>query len=253
MQSDLQKAPTQPARLSPIVVPKTSDVLASALRRQILSGLLPPGASLPAERELVTQTGLSRGSVRDALRILESESLVVTRAGRYGGSVANKPDDESLRRSISIFVHGRGITLLSLLQTREAIEPAFAALAAKNHTDEELQQLVDATERVENAFINTPQFLRANVDWHMAIATASHNELLRAFMHSISNMVYKATAIENFASEDVRKQVMHAHRRILQAIIAQDAEVAERRMARHLFAVTAACRASPNAPLVLDF
>ena len=253
MQSDLQREPIKPVRLSLIVVPKSSDVLASELRRQILSGLLPPGASLPAERELVTQTGLSRGSVRDALRILESESLVVTRAGRYGGSVANKPDDESLLRSISIFVHGRGITLLSLLQTREAIEPALAALAAKSRTDEELQQLVDATERVENAFMNTPQFLRANVEWHMAIATASHNELLRAFMHSISNMVYKATAIENFASEDVRKQVIHAHRRILQAIVAQDAEAAERRMARHLFAVTADCRASPNAPLVLDF
>ena len=249
----MQSNSATPVKLSPIVVPKTSDVLAAELRRQILTGVLSPGSSLPAERELVAQTGLSRGSVRDALRILESESLVVTRAGRYGGSVANKPDDESLRRSISIFVHGRGITLLSLLQTREAIEPALAALAARNRTDEELQHLVDATERVENAFMDTPQFLRANVDWHMAIAATSHNELLRAFMHSISNMVYKATAIENFASDEVRKQVMHAHRRILQAIVAQDAEAAERRMARHLFAVTAACRASPNAPLVLDF
>lgn len=240
-------------KLSPIVVPKTSDVLASELRRKILSGALAPGASLPAERDLVSQTGLSRGSVRDALRILEAESLVITRPGRYGGSVANKPDDESLRRSISIFVHGRGITLLSLLQTREAIEPALAALAAINRSDAELRQLVDATEAVEKAFMDGPQFLRNNVDWHMAIAAASHNELLRAFMHSLSDMVYKASAIENFASEEVRKRVMHAHRRILEAIVAQEAEIAERRMATHLAAVTAACRAFPNAPLVLDF
>ncbi|UUZ62685.1 FadR family transcriptional regulator [Polaromonas sp. P1-6] len=243
---------TKPLRLSPIVVPKTSDVLASELRRQILTGVLPPGVSLPAERDLVAQTGLSRGSVRDALRILESESLVITRPGRYGGSVANKPDDESLKRSISSFVHGRGITLLSLLQTREAIEPSLAALAANNRTDAELQRLVDATARVENAFLTPPEFLRENVDWHMAIAAASHNELLRAFMHSISDMVYKASAIENFASEDVRKQVMHAHRRILEAIVAQQADVAERRMGLHLAALSAACRAFPNAPLVLD-
>ena len=136
MQSEsIQSNPIKPVRLSPIVVPKTSDVLACELRRQILSGLLPPGTALPAERELVTQTGLSRGSVRDALRILEAESLVITRPGRYGGSVANKPDDESLKRSISSFVHGRGLTLLSLLQTREAIEPSLAALAAKNRTE----------------------------------------------------------------------------------------------------------------------
>jgi GntR family transcriptional regulator, transcriptional repressor for pyruvate dehydrogenase complex len=254
MQSDLiQSDPVKPVRLSPIVVPKTSDVLASELRRQILSGLLPPGAALPAERDLVTQTGLSRGSVRDALRILESESLVITRPGRYGGSVANKPNDESLKRPISSFVHGRGITLLSLLQTREAIEPALAALAAKNRTDAEMQGLVDATGRVEAAFTDTPKFLQKNVDWHMAIAAASHNELLRAFMHSISDMVYKASAIKNFASEEVRQQVMHAHRRILEAIVAQDEAVAERRMAMHLAAVTAACRAAPNAPLIIDF
>lgn len=247
------KLTTNPVKLSTLFVPKTSDVLANELRRQILTGALPPGASLPAERELVAQTGLSRGSVRDALRILEAESLVITRAGRFGGSVANQPDDESLRRSISTFVHGRGIALLSLLQTREAIEPSLAALAAKNRTDTELQRLVDATERVESAYSDAPRFLRENVDWHMAIAVASHNELLRAFMHSISNMVYKASAIDKFASDDVRKQVMHAHRRILEAISAQDAKLAERRMALHLAAVTAACRAFPNAPLVLDF
>lgn len=254
MQSDfIQSDPIKPVKLSPIVVPKTSDVLASELRRQILSGLLPPGAPLPAERDLVTQTGLSRGSVRDALRILESESLVITRPGRYGGSVANKPDDESLKRSISSFVHGRGITLLSLLQTREAIEPSLAALAANNRTEDELRGLVEVTERVENAFLSPPEFLRENVEWHMAIAAASHNELLRAFLHSISNMVYKASAIENFATEEVRNHVVYAHRRILQAIVAQDAELAGRRMALHLAAVTAACRDFPNAPLVLDF
>ena len=253
MQSDLiQSAPVKPVRLSPIIVPKTSDVLASELRRQILSGLLPPGAALPAERDLVTQTGLSRGSVRDALRILESENLVITRPGRYGGSVANKPDDESLKRSISSFVHGRGITLLSLLQTREAIEPSLAALAARNRTGEELQRLVDVTKRVENAFLAPLEFLRENVEWHMAIAAASHNELLRAFLHSISDMVYKASAIENFASEDVRNQVIYAHRRILEAIVAQDAELAERRMGLHLAALTQACRAFPSALLVLD-
>lgn len=254
MQSDLlQKDLVKAIRLSPIVVPKTSDVLASELRRQILSGLLPPGALLPAERELVTQTGLSRGSVRDALRILESENLVITRPGRYGGSVANKPDDESLKRSISSFVHGRGITLLSLLQTREAIEPSLAALAAKNRTEDELKALFEVTARVENAFLTPPEFLRENVEWHMAIASASHNELLRAFLHSISNMVYKASAIENFATEEVRNHVVYAHRRILEAISAQDASLAGRRMALHLAAVTAACNDFPNALLVLDF
>jgi DNA-binding FadR family transcriptional regulator len=239
-------------KLAPIFVPKTSDVLANELRKQILKGALAPGASLPAERELVAQTGLSRGSVREALRILEAEGLVRTRPGRQGGSIARQPGDESLAKYISLFVHGRGISLMSLLQTREAIEPSLAALAARNRTDEELAHLVTVTARVEAAFADPPLYLAENVNWHCAVAAASRNELLRAFMFAISSMIYKASAIENFATDEVRKTVIKAHRRILEAIEARDEETARRRMARHLAALTADLAAFPGAPLMLE-
>ena len=243
--------PVQETRLSPITVRKTSDVLAGELRKRILTGAFAPGTPLPAERDLVAQTGLSRGSVREALRILEAEHLVTTKPGRHGGSIARQPGDDALAKYVNLFVQGRGIALLSLLQTRDAVEPTLAALAAVNRTPEELQQLVDATGEVEAAFADVPQFLSANVKWHCAIAAASHNELLRAFMVAISNLVYQATAIENFATDDVRRLVLAAHRRILDAIVARDADAARRRMTRHLGAVTAAIQAFPNAPLVL--
>ena len=239
-------------KLAPIHVPKTSDVLADQLRRQILGGVLSPGASLPAERDLVTQTRLSRGSVREALRILEAEGLVSTRPGRQGGSVARLPGDESLAKYISLFVHGRGISLVSLLQTREAVEPSLAYLAAMNRTDEDLAALVEQTERVEVAYANVPRYLEENVKWHCAIAAASRNELLRAFMVAISAMVYKASAIEDFATDEVRKVVIKAHRRILDAIAARDGDAARRRMTRHLSALTDQMKAFPHAPLVLD-
>ncbi len=88
--------------------------------------------------------------------------------------------------------------------------------------------------------------------WHCAIAAASHNELLRAFMVAISNMVYRASAIEDFATDEVRKVVLKAHRRIFDAIAAQDADAARRRMTRHLAALTEQMKAFPHAPAVLD-
>ena len=239
-------------KLSPISVPKTSQVLAAKLRRQILGMALPTGAPLPTERDLVTQTGLSRSSVREALRILEAENLVQTRPGRFGGTATNRPNDDSLGRSISLFVHGRGISLASLLQTREAIEPSLAALAAQSRSEAEMTLLNEATQRVEDAFDDVPLFLRENVNWHIAIASASHNELLRAFLTASSNLIYKATAINDFSTEDVRRQVIQAHRRILEAIAAKDADAARRRMARHLAAVTAAMLAFSDAPLEID-
>lgn len=239
-------------KLSPISVQKTSEVLAREIRRQILSNSLPTGARLPTERDLIAQTGLSRSSVREAMRILEAESLITTRPGRFGGTVTNRPDDASLGRSLSLFVHGRGINLSSLLQTRAAIEPVLAELAAINRSEEELQLLSDTTQRVEDAFDDLPKFLQANVDWHIVIAAASHNEVLRAVMVSISNLIYKATAIDNFTTEDVRRQVIQAHRRILDAIVAKDGDAARRRMARHLAAVTAAMSAYGEVPLEFD-
>ncbi|HEX4326118.1 MAG TPA: FCD domain-containing protein [Burkholderiales bacterium] len=234
-----------------IYVPKSCDLLADRLRTQILDGTIADGAALPAERDLVLQTGLSRGSVREALRILQTEGLVMTRPGRLGGSVARRPGDDAMARYVGMFVQGRGISLLSLLQTREAIGPKLAALAARNRNDEDLDALLDATRRVEDAFADVPVYLAENVNWHRTVAVASHNELLKSFVVAISDLVYKASAIENFANDDVRNLVIKAHRRIADAIAAQDAEAAERRMARHLTAITQQMQAFVQTPLVL--
>src|SRR3981081_2656799 len=73
-------------RLGPVDVPKASDVLAGELRERILNGELAEGAPLPAERELVKQTQMSRATGREALRSLEVQSLVRVKAGRAGGA-----------------------------------------------------------------------------------------------------------------------------------------------------------------------
>lgn len=237
--------------LGPIRVPKSSDVLADRLRAHILDGTIANGAPLPAERDLVLQTGLSRGSVREALRILQTEGLVATRPGRLGGSVACRPGDDALARYVGLFVQGRGISLISLLQTREAIGPVLASLAARNRTEEDLDQLLEATKRVEDAYEDVPLYLIENVNWHCAVAAASHNELLKAFLVAISGLVYKASAIENFASDDIRTVVIKAHRRIVDAIVQGDAEAAERRMARHLGALTKQMQDFVHEPVLL--
>lgn len=238
-------------KLGPIHVPRSSEVLASQLRVHILDGSIADGMALPAERDLVVQTGLSRGSVREALRILHTEGLITTRPGRLGGSVARRPGDDALARYIGFFVQGRGISLMSLLQVREAIEPSIASLAAANRTPENLAELAAISKRLEDAYGNVPVYLAENVNWHVAIASASHNELLKAFITAISGLVLKASAIENFASEDIRSLVIKAHRRILEAIVNRDADAAGRRMARHLAALTKQMQAFVSAPVVL--
>src|SRR6202048_5131122 len=159
--------------LTPVDVPKASDVLARALRERILSGELTEGTALPAERELVKQTQMSRATVREALRILEVQNLVRVKAGRAGGAFVQRPTTKSMANSVSMLIRGRRIKLVDLMETREALEPFCAELE---------------------------QFLQANLDWHVGVAMASHNELLTGFMSALSQAIYAGT--ENAAFVD---------------------------------------------------
>lgn len=219
--------------LGRIKVPKSSDVLAERLKKEILSDGYRPGASLPTERELVSTTGLSRGSVREALRILEAQGLVHTRAGRYGGTTVTQPTNDQLTSHINLYAKGRSVPLSALVEVRLALEPMVAALAATRRTEEDLANLHAVAERVTWAAENDISlFLEENVNWHEAIAAASHNDLLYAFATSVSGLMFEASQIKDFASPEVRERVLFAHSKILEAIEAGDAELARSRVER---------------------
>ena len=121
-------------RLSPIDVPKASDVLAGELRERILTGELAEGDPLPAERELVIQAQMSRATVREALRILEVQNLVRVKAGRAGGAFVQRPTSKSMANSVSMLIRGRRIKLVDLMETREALEPFWPRATARTRT-----------------------------------------------------------------------------------------------------------------------
>ena len=197
--------------LGRIKVPKSSDVLAERLKQEILSDGYRPGASLPTERELVSTTGLSRGSVREALRILEAQGLVNTRAGRYGGTTVTQPTNDQLAGHINLYIKGRSVTLSALVEVRLALEPMVAALAATRRTEADLAKLRVIAERIK---------------W------AADNDLLFAFATSVSGLMFEASQIKDFASAEVRERVLFAHSRIFEAIEAGDAELARSRVER---------------------
>ncbi|WP_329045029.1 FadR family transcriptional regulator [Amycolatopsis sp. NBC_01488] len=230
------KTVRSPVRLAPMEVPKASDVLANELRERILNGEYPEGTALPPERELVTQTAMSRTTVREALRILEVQGLVRIKTGRAGGAFVQRPGQDSVASSVSLLIRGQQIRLADLLETREAIEPFCARLAARNRTDADLDRLEAANKAIADSSGSLAQFLQANVDWHVGVATASHNELLTGLMTALSRAIYAATENEEFVDAEVRKTTVRAHRSITDAIRAQDPDAAVRRMSRHVHA-----------------
>lgn len=220
--------------LTPVDVPKASDVLARELRERILSGELVEGTALPAERELVKQTQMSRATVREALRILEVQNLVRVRAGRAGGAFVQRPTTTSMANSVSMMIRGQRIKLADLMETREALEPFCAELAARNRTDDDLAVLDRANDDIANPGADLPTFLQANVDWHVGVAAAGHNELLIGFMTALSQAIYVGTENPAFVDDKVRAVTQRAHKSITTAIRNGDPEAASRRMRRHV-------------------
>lgn len=223
-------------------VPKASDVLANALRERILSGEHPEGTPLPSERELVVQTRMSRTTVREALRILEVQGLIRIKVGRAGGAFVQRPGEESVASSLELLIRGRQIRLASVHETREAIEPSCARLAALHRTAEDLRSLEAANTSLAAAD-DLDAFLRANVDWHVAVATAGRNEILTGVMMALSRAIYTTTNNEGFVNDEVRSITARAHRSVTRAIRERDAEAAVRRMTRHVHAYAAAALA----------
>ena len=212
-----------------------SEMLAERLRRHILRGQYEQGDQLPTERELASEAQLGRGSIREALRILEAQGLVQTLAGRHGGSIVSRPSDDLVAQQIDSYAKTRALSLRALVDARAAIEPMVAQLAAMHRTENDLAALRRVADRLDAAAASdVRRFLKENVKWHHALAAASHNDLLRAFATSISRLMYDTSRIRNFATADVRAVVSKSHRRILAAVEQRDAAAARRRTERDI-------------------
>ena len=217
-----------------VVVPKASDVLAARLREMILSSGLAEGTPLPTERELVAQSGLSRASVREALRVLETEGLVLTARRpqwRLAGAAARPGIDLALVRAVRAQPRRafRGLAR-SARGDRAGRRGACGDPPAGRRSRRDDAHPQRARSRVDDV----AEHVRLNLLWHRAIMRASRNELLIAFFDAIADSVQAATESRSLNSADVRREVVRAHGRVLAAIAAKDADAAFRRMQRHV-------------------
>src|SRR5262249_30225528 len=125
-------------------VPKMAEVIVERLRRQIVRGELVEGEALPSEQELQDRFGVSRPTLREAFRILESESLITIRRGARGGALVRVPNTDVAARYAAFILEYRGTTLADLYEARIVIEPAAVALLAAQRTTRGLSRLAEA-------------------------------------------------------------------------------------------------------------
>lgn len=124
--------------------PKTAELIADQLRSRIVRGLLKKGDTLPTEIELVKQFGVSRPTLREAFRILESESLIVVRRGSRGGILVSSPETSVAARDFGLLLQMSSTTLADVYEARTVFEPAAAEMLAKRASPEDVADLRSA-------------------------------------------------------------------------------------------------------------
>jgi DNA-binding FadR family transcriptional regulator len=121
--------------------PKTAELIADQLRSNIVRGVLKKGDALPTEVELVKQFGVSRPTLREAFRILESESLIVVRRGSRGGVLVCSPETSVAARHFGLLLQMSGTTLTDVYEARKIFEPAAAEMLARRASPDDVADL----------------------------------------------------------------------------------------------------------------
>jgi GntR family transcriptional repressor for pyruvate dehydrogenase complex len=218
-------APIRPTRAS-------SDVIAQ-IRRAILSGQYRPGDRLPTEREMAQQFGVSRVTVRDALRALEANGLVRVKVGGQGGPYVSEPDIALLSDSFSTHLQLRGTTFQELAEARLALETTAAQLAAVRATAEDLLALQAAIQGPMQPPLAADTAM-SSLDFHTALVIAAHNQALLAMFRATRALIQQAFDALHAQQPDMADAARKTHGELYLAIAAHDAEGAARLMRTHL-------------------
>lgn len=188
---------------------------------------------MPSEADLVTQSRLSRASVRETLRVLEAEGLIEITRGRGGGARVREVDPWPAIRLLALTMVRLGAPLRDLFALRATFEPAVAALAAKAATPEQREALLVAARHDRIGKMNLQEATESMGNFHVLVGEATGNKLVRTVDTVLDEVTRLHTRTETLTAADIR-QTVRAHARIAAAIAAGDAEEASAVMTSHL-------------------
>ncbi len=215
--------------------------VAGQLRKLVLQGDLGAGDRLPNEAELSAMFGVSRSTVREALRVLSSQNLLTTSRGVGGGSFIAHPQpghiSEFLETSIGLLSGSDALSVASLLEARELLEVPAARLAAQRRTQEQVESL-QAVVRREQEELDRDADFEEHRRFHQMVLQASGNSFLEMMTRPVFS-VLRTRFLREAAPRTFWENVVAEHQRIFDRIRAGDGDGAAEEMREHLARLTA--------------
>lgn len=219
----------EPTLASALEVPPPYEVVAAHVRRLIQLGLYRPGTSLPPEREHAEQLGVSRTTLRSAIRVLSGEGMIETRRGAHGGAFVREPDVSAER--VRYALRERAEELEAVMGFRFVNECSAVERAAPRIGGERLDVLDRLVDELEAA-TDIGMLRQADVRFHLEIAEAAASPLLRAAI--VAARVELFFPLEVLDLAEMRSSSARGHRAVVAALRRGDPRAARRAMAAHL-------------------
>lgn len=204
------------------------------IRDLIASGRVAPGERLLSEQELAAELGISRSSLREAVRALSQAKVLDVRRG--DGTYVTSLAPELLMSGLSFVMDlMQGQTLLEIFEVRRLLEPAATALAAQRITDEELARLAESL-AVLRASTSLEEQIGLDIDFHAQVAAATGNETLCSVLDALSTRALRARVWRGFAEADLMTWALDQHAMILSGLEERDPALAQAAAVVHLTA-----------------
>ncbi|MFE0653705.1 FadR/GntR family transcriptional regulator [Streptomyces sp. NPDC059534] len=213
-----------------------TDLAIEKIKEMIVSGALQPGARLPNEADLADQLGLSRSSLREAVRALTAMRILVPRQG--DGTYVSGLEPHLLLESLAFAADvSHGHTAGQLLQVRRLLEPQVTALAAGRLTDEQLKELRGILDRSAEEGIDIEAFVALDIEFHRAIADSVGNPVLSTLLGILSTHTQRLRIVRGTHHAPAREQAHRDHEAIWRALSVGDAQLAAAASMVHVAAV----------------
>jgi GntR family transcriptional regulator, transcriptional repressor for pyruvate dehydrogenase complex len=236
---DPQEGRDQAGIFAPVVVSRASTAIVDQIRSAIVSGRLAQGERLPPERTLAEQFGVSRVTVRDALRGLEAMGLIEVRVGARGGAFVTVPSGSLVGQTMSDMMLMSAVTPDDIVEARLVVELGTVSLVCARASDEDLAGLRALCDDARAQLEAGTYTRELSWEFHSRLALAAHNRAIDGLTHSFRSTL-SMHPIRAREGAKAHAMTVDEHERIVDALERRDADAARREIAAHLLRGTGA-------------
>ena len=213
--------------------PKAAMLVAQRIMRDVIAGRLEPGDLLLPERTMLEKYRTGRGTLREALRLLEFQGVIALKPGPRGGPVLQDPDASHLASTLVLLLQLKQAPFRGIVEVRTALEPVTGRLAAERIAADALAELAGTIDQMRDDLADQDRFLAANRRFHEIVAWSSGNPLFAYIVDSLLDIM-DGTVMGIDYPAPRRAAILQAHAEIFQALEARDPQVSEDRMRAHI-------------------